>query len=160
MQLSKIALQTASICLLAFAIGSSSETPTLEANATPVRAPARTQAAPKPANSPASTVAPSVALANHLKGKGAKMYATFWCPVCRWQERQFGAQALNLIKSMQIECDPRGKNPQPALCDRANIRAFPTWEINGKLYEGGMPLEELAEVSGYQGSKNFGPVRN
>ena len=113
----------------------------------------------KPASPPKSTntnVVPEVALANHLKQKGAKMYATFWCPVCNWQERQFGTQAEKIVKeNIRVECDPRGKNPQTELCERWNIRAFPTWQINGKLYEGGITLKELADISGYSGPRNF-----
>lgn len=109
-----------------------------------------------PANSANSNVIPEVALANHLKQKGAKMYATFWCTVCNWQERQFGTEGDKIIKeSIRIECDPRGKNAQTELCDRINIRALPTWQINGKLYEGGIPLKELADISGYAGPRNF-----
>ncbi|WP_413277673.1 hypothetical protein [Floridanema evergladense] len=103
-----------------------------------------------------SNVIPEVALANHLKKINAKMYATFWCTVCNWQERQFGTEADKIIKeSIRIECDPRGKNPQTELCDKTNIRALPTWQINGKLYEGGIPLKELANISGYSGPSNF-----
>lgn len=100
-----------------------------------------------------SSVSANVALAKHLKQVGAKMYATFWCGVCRRQEQRFGKEALRLVNI--IECDPRGKNAQPQLCQNAGVRAYPTWEINGQLYEGGMPLETLADLSGYQGSRNF-----
>lgn len=110
----------------------------------------------KPATSPNNNVVPEVALANHLKQKGAKMYATFWCTVCNWQEQQFGTQGKQIIKAnIRIECDPRGKNPQTALCNQMNIRALPTWQINGQLYEGGIPLKELADISGYSGPRNF-----
>lgn len=114
-----------------------------------------------PANSANSNVIPEVALANHLKQKGAKMYATFWCTVCNWQEQQFGTQGKQILKAnIRIECDPRGKNPQPALCNQMNIRALPTWQINGQLYEGGIPLKELADISGYTGPRNFKSLGN
>lgn len=102
---------------------------------------------------PPTTVSANIALAQHLKQVGAKMYEAYWCSVCRWQEKQFGAEAYQYVTA--IECDPRGKNAQPELCRQASIRAFPTWEINGQLYEGGMPLERLANLSSYQGSRNF-----
>ncbi|HEY9633842.1 MAG TPA: hypothetical protein V6D14_10575 [Coleofasciculaceae cyanobacterium] len=108
---------------------------------------------PTTPSAPISSASGKVALANHLKQIGAKIYETFWCPVCRWQEKQFGAEASRLIT--RVECDPRGKNAKPQLCRQANIRAFPTWEINGQFYEGGMGLEKLAELSGYQGPRNF-----
>jgi hypothetical protein len=109
-----------------------------------------------PAKLTNSNVVPEVALANHLKQKGVKMYSTFWCTTCNWQERQFGTQATQVIKaSVRVECDPRGKNPQTELCDKIDIRILPTWQINGKLYEGAMPLRELADISGYSGPRNF-----
>ena len=117
------------------------------------RSPASAPSQPRTPSTQPSSVSPTVALAMHLKQIGAKMYATFWCPVCRRQEQQFGEEALNLINI--IECDPRGKNAQPKLCRESGIRAYPTWEINGQLYEGGMPLETLADLSSYQGSRNF-----
>ena len=81
------------------------------------------------------------------------MYGAYWCPYCSRQKEMFG-QAFNQIN--EIECDPKGKNPQPNLCKSAGIRSFPTWEIKGQLYPGMLSLEELAELSGYEGSRNFG----
>jgi hypothetical protein len=96
-----------------------------------------------------------LALAMHLKKVGAKMYGAFWCPVCKWQRQQFGEAAFRQIT--YIECDPNGSNPQPNLCNQMNIHAYPTWEINGRLFEpGGYPLQELANISGYQGPRDFG----
>ena len=106
---------------------------------------------PQPSQSPA--IAANVALAQHLQQGGAKMYEAYWCSVCRWQEKQFGPEAYAYVAT--IECDPRGKNAQPELCRQAKIRAFPTWEINGQLHEGGMQLEQLANLSGYSGSRDF-----
>jgi hypothetical protein len=117
------------------------------------RPPASAPSQPTTPSTQPSSVSPTVALAMHLQQIGAKMYATFWCSVCRRQEQQFGEEALSLINI--IECDPRGKNAQPKLCRQSGIRAYPTWEINGQLYEGGLPLETLADLSGYQGSRNF-----
>ncbi len=53
-----------------------------------------------------------------------------------------------------IECDPKGVDPDPARCDRAEVRRYPTWLIAGKRYEGVMALEELAQASGYQGGSS------
>lgn len=140
MDINSVILQTTAITLLALAAGCSATKTTQ----------------PIPVSSPTS-VSPKVALAQHLQKTGAKMYATFWCSVCRWQEQQFGAEAYSIIKSMQIECDPRGKNAQVSLCRQANIAAYPTWEINGQIYRGGRYLNQLAELSGYQGDRNFDP---
>ncbi|MEQ8464327.1 hypothetical protein [Coleofasciculus sp. E1-EBD-02] len=106
---------------------------------------------PQPSQSPA--ISANVALAQHLQQSDAKMYEAYWCSVCRWQEKQFGPEAYSYVAT--IECDPRGKNAQPELCRQAKIRAFPTWEINGQLHEGGMQLEQLANLSGYSGSRDF-----
>jgi glutaredoxin len=94
------------------------------------------------------------ALAKHLKQTGAKMYGAYWCPHCQRQKELFG-QAVFTRYINYIECDPRGTNPKPALCQAAKIRAYPTWEINGKFYVGVQSLENLAKISGYQGSHAF-----
>lgn len=122
-------------------------------------APTREAGAATSASAPSSTassanVSPEVALARHLRRVNAKMYAAYWCGVCQRQLRMFGEEAAKEVTV--IECDPRGQNAQPELCDRVGIRAFPTWEINGKLLEpGGFSLQGLAEVSGYNGSRDF-----
>lgn len=87
-------------------------------------------------------------LAAHLKKINAKMYGAYWCPACRKQKQLFGNafEAINYI-----ECDARGTNPKPELCKQAKVRVYPTWEINGKQYEGVLSLNTLAQLSGYQG---------
>ena len=51
-----------------------------------------------------------------------------------------------------MECDPRGIAPDPARCERANVRRYPTWIIGGQRYEGVMTLEELAQASRWEGA--------
>ncbi|MGA9379257.1 MAG: hypothetical protein WBV73_10850 [Phormidium sp.] len=161
MQFAKISLPTITLLALISGCFSTETSPKVEAqiapNATPtVSAVTKSIPTKEPASTANSNVTPEIALANHLKQKDAKMYAAFWCTVCNWQERQFGSQGNKIIQeNIRIECDPRGKNPQTALCEKINIRAFPTWQINGKLYEGGIPLKELADISGYSGPRNF-----
>lgn len=94
-----------------------------------------------------------IALAKHLTKIGAKKYGAFWCPHCYEQKQLFGKEAFKEIN--YIECAVGGKNPQVELCQKAGIKGFPTWEINGKLEEGIQMLDKLAELSGYQGSTNF-----
>lgn len=91
-------------------------------------------------------------LVQHLNKINAKMYGTYWCSACNWQKELFreGRHQFNYI-----ECDPRGTTPQPDRCDAAGIEAYPTWEINGEYRRGGLSLEELADLSGYQGPRNF-----
>ena len=94
-----------------------------------------------------------IALAKHLKQVEAKMYGAFWCPHCHEQKQLFGQEASQAIN--YIECDPKGKKPQPELCEAAKIESFPTWKIKGKSVSGTQSLEELAAMSGYQGARNF-----
>jgi glutaredoxin len=93
-----------------------------------------------------------IALIDHLNKVGAKLYGTYWCPYCMRQKELFG----EAVSKLQIvECDPKGKNAQPAACTNANVSSYPTWEINGQQYPGLRSLEELAALSGYKGSLNF-----
>ena len=94
-----------------------------------------------------------VALAEHLTEVDAKMYGAYWCSHCQDQKKLFGQEAVSQLN--YIECDPKGKNPQPNLCVAAGIKAYPTWEINGEIQEGVISLENLAKLSGYNGSTNF-----
>lgn len=93
------------------------------------------------------------ALAQHLSSIGAKMYGAFWCPHCHDQKQLFGKQAFSSIT--YIECDPQGANAQPELCQQADIQSYPTWEINDQLYPGTRSLQELAQLSNYQGPSDF-----
>lgn len=94
-----------------------------------------------------------IALAQHLTETGAKIYTAYTCPHCHEQKQLLGKEAVNLIND--IECSPKGKNPQAELCQAAGLKGVPTWEINGKLYPGVQRLETLADLSGYQGSRDF-----
>ncbi len=101
-----------------------------------------------------TTSGPSeIELAKHLTSSGAKMYGAFWCPHCFEQKQLLGSDAVKEIT--YIECDPSGKNPQSQACVDAKIQSFPTWEFNGKFEPGVKLPAELAEISGYQGSKEF-----
>jgi hypothetical protein len=105
------------------------------------------------AQTSSSAATPEVALAIHLRQSGAKFYGAYWCPYCNKQKELFGKEAFNQID--YVECDPAGKNARPALCQQANIEGFPTWEIKGKKYGGLQPLQDLADISGYRGDRNF-----
>lgn len=85
-------------------------------------------------------------LAKHLADSGVKFYGAFWCPHCRDQKAMFG-KAAELLP--YIECDARSPIGQPQVCAAAGIRAFPTWDIGGRRYEGVLSLEDLAKLSGY-----------
>lgn len=84
-------------------------------------------------------------LAKHLTATGASMYGAYWCPACATQKALFG-DAFRHVR--YVECDPKGKDANPFLCAQKGIRAYPTWEIGGRLYEGVFPLQQLAQLSG------------
>ncbi|PSB48856.1 hypothetical protein C7B80_03835 [Cyanosarcina cf. burmensis CCALA 770] len=94
-----------------------------------------------------------IALARHLKQIGAVFYGGFWCPHCHDQKQLFGQEAVKDVP--YVECDPKGNNPQTARCQAAGVQGFPTWVINGQTVTGTQSLSELAQLSGYRGSRNF-----
>ncbi len=94
-----------------------------------------------------------IELAVHLNQIGAKKYGAYWCPHCYEQKQLFGKEAFSKID--YIECDAKGKNAQPQVCKDAGVKSYPNWEINGELVEGVKTLDELADLSSYQGSRNF-----
>ncbi|MCS7173915.1 MAG: vitamin K epoxide reductase family protein [Armatimonadetes bacterium] len=85
-------------------------------------------------------------LAKHLARTGAVFYGAYWCPHCAEQKRLFGTAARYLP---YVECDPRSPEGNPRACETAGVRAYPTWVIQGRRYEGVLTLEELARRSGY-----------
>ena len=95
----------------------------------------------------------AIALAQHLNDSGAAMYGAYWCPHCQDQKKLFGTEGAQAIP--YIECDAGGKNAQPEKCRGAGIDGFPTWIIGEQVLSGTQSLEELAEASGYGGSRAF-----
>jgi len=97
-----------------------------------------------------------IALAQHLVKSGAKEYVAYWCPHCHEQKLLFGKEAYQIINdNSKVECASDSPNGKPELCKAAKIDSFPTWIINGKSYSGVQNLEELANITGYTGPKNF-----
>ncbi|NJR66961.1 MAG: vitamin K epoxide reductase family protein [Leptolyngbyaceae cyanobacterium CRU_2_3] len=94
-----------------------------------------------------------IQLARHLTSVGAKLYTAYWCPHCHDQKQLFGRQATALLSV--LECAPDGRNSQTALCQEKKIEGFPTWEIDGKLTAGTQTLQQLADMTGYQGPRDF-----
>ncbi|MCC5898334.1 MAG: vitamin K epoxide reductase family protein [Phormidium sp. BM_Day4_Bin.17] len=95
----------------------------------------------------------SIALAEHLSDSGAIMYGAFWCDFCLRQKQLFGREAAEKLN--YIECDANGVNPDPAACQAAGIQSYPSWRIDGQVQAGMISLEELADLSGYTGSRDF-----
>ena len=46
-----------------------------------------------------------------------------------------------------MECDPKGINPRPDLCQQIGVRAYPTWIVSSERREGVLSLDQLAEMS-------------
>ncbi len=95
----------------------------------------------------------SIDLARHLTKIGAVNYSAYWCPHCHEQQEMFGKEAVSNLKL--VECAIDGKDSQADLCKAKDIQGFPSWEINGKIDSGVKSLEELADLSGYKGSREF-----
>ena len=85
-------------------------------------------------------------LATHLTSQGAVIYGAYWCPHCNDQKELFG-KAFSFVN--YVECDPKGENPNPQLCKDKGIKLYPTWDINGKRYEGVLSLTQLAVLTGF-----------
>lgn len=87
------------------------------------------------------------ALARHLREQGAVMYGAYWCPHCTEQKALFGDAAKDLP---YVECDPKGVNARPDLCEKAGVRSFPTWVMGDKRREGVQSPQALAEFSNFK----------
>jgi thiol-disulfide isomerase/thioredoxin len=94
------------------------------------------------------------ALAEHLTEKGVVFYGASWCEHCQEQKRIFGASAARLP---YIECSPAGRNaPQASSCNRAGVRSYPTWVIDGTSFAGRVfTLAQLAEATAFPGAATF-----
>ena len=88
------------------------------------------------------------ALATHLRDSGARLYGTYWCPVCQQQKALFEASADRLP---YVECTPEGRDrPLSFTCVANNITDYPTWIIHGHRQTGVVTVEELARLSGFE----------
>ena len=90
----------------------------------------------------------SIELAKYLTDKGVVKYSAYWCPNCLKQSELFGKQAYKELNV--VECARDGINSQTQLCIDKNIKGFPTWEINGKLFLGVLSLKELSNLIGFK----------
>jgi hypothetical protein len=89
--------------------------------------------------------ADQLALSEHLRRVGAVFYGAWWCPACFKQKNLFGQQAGNGLP--YVECDKTEAGRER--CRAADIKAYPTWELNGRRVEGVQTLEELKAWSGF-----------
>jgi hypothetical protein len=87
-----------------------------------------------------------LAVANHLRSRGAIFYGAWWCPACTQQKALFGKEAGGSLP--YLECSDASGS---ARCSAAEIRAFPTWDMPGKpRLVGVQSVEELARWSGFE----------
>jgi uncharacterized membrane protein/glutaredoxin len=98
--------------------------------------------------------ASELALAAHLKQVDAKFFGGWFCNHCYEQKQLLGREAFK-ASIQYVECNEQGNNAQVELCKKEGITGYPTWIIKGKKYPGVQSPEKLAELSGYNGSKNF-----
>ena len=56
-----------------------------------------------------------------------------------------------------MECDAKGFDARPELCQQIGVRAYPTWVIKGQRHEGVLTLDRLAELSGFSPSGIYRP---
>ena len=86
------------------------------------------------------------ALSEYLRRRGAVFYGAWWCPACFQQKNLFGKEAGNRLP--YVECDKTDAGR--AICQAADIRDYPTWDLPGKpRLEGVQSLDELKSWSGY-----------
>ncbi|XP_042026233.1 thiol-disulfide oxidoreductase LTO1-like [Salvia splendens] len=91
----------------------------------------------------------AISLAKHLHSTGARLYGAFWCSHCVHQKVIFGREATKLLD--YVECYPDGLKAGTKMaeaCYGIDLKYFPSWEINGQVFSGEKPLEELATLSG------------
>lgn len=85
-----------------------------------------------------------VALARRLRERGAMFYGAWWCPACFRQKNLFGQEAGNQLP--YIECEKTDTDRQR--CDRAGIKAYPTWVMGQRRVEGVLSLDALGRWIG------------
>jgi len=91
--------------------------------------------------------------AKYLSDNNIVMYSAYWCPHCNDQKQLFGKKAVEELTI--VECAKDGKDNKHELCQEKRIEGFPSWEINNEIYSGTMSLDELAEMTDYNGEINF-----
>ena len=87
-----------------------------------------------------------IELAKHLQSTNSTMYGSYKCGHCNTQKAMF-ASAFKYIN--YVECNNKGPKANPSLCFAKGIKRYPTWESNGKFYQGSFSLKQLSELSGF-----------
>jgi len=79
-------------------------------------------------------------MVNCMNEKGMVMYGTEWCPHCQRQKAMFGEAIAELA---YVDCD---KNAE--LCTAAGVKGYPTWVLDGQLYEGEQTWKQIKDLTG------------
>jgi hypothetical protein len=97
--------------------------------------------------SPAAAVNHALdAFAQCLTQKGVTFYGAFWCPHCQRTKAMFGGASEYLP---YVECSTPDGQSQDAVCNKAGVVEYPTWQFpDGSRLVGETGLEALAEKSG------------
>lgn len=83
-----------------------------------------------------------------LTDSGAVMYGAYWCGHCQDQKERFGN---SWDRVNYVECDPRGDNSNPELCQQKGITGYPTWHFgDGQVVSGTQSMQALASRTGCQ----------
>lgn len=82
----------------------------------------------------------------------AVMYSQTDCSHCKQQKEILGEYS-NLFTI--VECDK-----QTDLCIKKEITGTPTWEINGKLYQGVKSIKELSDLTSCKCNANVNVIKN
>jgi len=90
-------------------------------------------------NESSATLSPWDRFAQCLTNKGVKIYGANWCQFTNKERDEFGP-AFRYLN--YINCDVNS-----SLCNSTGIKVYPTWEMDGKFYEGFKSISELAAMS-------------
>lgn len=80
-----------------------------------------------------------LALAERLSRSGALFYGAYWCGHCQHQKDLFGSQASPFLPYVECDRDDAGRRR----CQKAGVRAYPTWVIGQERREGTLSLRAL-----------------
>jgi len=80
------------------------------------------------------------------------LYSQTDCSHCK-QQKQILGEYLSLFNI--IECDK-----ETDLCIKKEIIGTPTWEIDGKLYQGVKSIKELSDITGCECNANVNVIKN
>lgn len=86
-----------------------------------------------------------------LAANDVVFYGAFWCPHCARVKKAFGKDAWQYVN--YVECDPRGENGQPELCQSKGIDGYMTAIHNDSKNKdewlvGEPSMYELSKMSG------------